>query len=645
MRKSYINALLIPSVAIAMASCDDNSWNDHELDGFESDPAITDVQTIEYTLTAADYAAIASNSDNLSLAGEAGAEALEGVGTQLYFTQDASAAEYVPAFLASSSFPYFTLSDGSAVKVTYKEAVALPEEVAKLAAASKVTISTENYQAAWGSEDDYVDCFTPAVAASKYIPRYIPEYLPDAEAGDYAIVTYQTSDQEPVFGTPDDNGPKFTHTLLGEMADGKYLIVANGNAATVVSKAYGYFGLTEVTVEGENLTAEDVTDIEFTFTATDGGYYIKDPKDRYVYMDETHDSFNFSADLPADAAVWTVTFNEDGSVKIMNVARQKYIQYDTKYSSYGSYNSERGVMPSLYRQIEAAAKAPAKAPLANVPYTTAYSVWAYDGSAWSAAADVVILQPSDYKDMQQSYQNLSGSLPAEYLPIFMDKNYPYAQADDVKYVLYQYYNGSSTSYVADQYVYDGSAWKLNNGIETVTSQFVLNGGVWKFDPSVTVTLPVGKSIPISQTYYQACVDWVYENIDKPLGSTSIKSGLYYVTSYGNNEYYSGTSAYQNNVDLRADKAIEQYPKGYEGMSNDEIVELMKHRFAYEVMPGALKALHADAVPVEGVEVLYTIHFSVYTGSNTEYTIVYKVTAPATFEFVSCDWWENGAPAE
>lgn len=645
MRKSYIYAMLIPSVAIAMTACDDNAWND-KLDGFEGDPAIKDVQTIEYTLTAADYAAIASNSDNLKLAGEANADALKAVGTQHYFAGAISAADYVPAFLASTSFPYFTLSDGSAVKLTYSEATALPEEISQLVAASKVTLTTEDYQIAWGSDDDYVDCFTPSVSASKHIPRLLANTLDDAQAGEYAIVTYQVSEQEPVFGTPDEPEATYTHTLATKMAAGTYVIVADGNAATTVAKNYGYLGVTEVTSDGKGLNlTEETPSIEFTFTAVDGGYNIQDCDGRYLYQSGTYNSFNFSATLPEAGAVWDVTVNGDGTAKILNKNVNKFVQYDPNYTSYGSYADERGVLPSMYLKTSSPAKAAAKAPLATVPYSTAYSVWAFDGSKWTSPADVVVLQPSDYTEMQQKYPNLSAALPAQLLPIFMAKKFPYAQADDAKFIMYQYYDGSATNYRCDQYTYDGSAWALNNGVVTATSQFVRNGGKWKFDPSVTLTLPAGKGQALSTTYYQACVDWVYENIDKPLGSTSIKSGLYYVSSYGNNEYYSGTSAYQNNVDLRADKAKEQYPAGYEGMTNEQIIELMKHRFAFEVMPGALKALHSDAVPVEGVDVLYTITFGIYTGSNATHTIVYKVTAPGTFEFVSCDWWEGGVPAE
>lgn len=111
-----------------------------------------------------------------------------------------------------------------------------------------------------------------------------------------------------------------------------------------------------------------------------------------------------------------------------------------------------------------------------------------------------------------------------------------------------------------------------------------------------------------------------------------------MTSFGNNEYYSGTSAYQNNVDLRADKAKAQYPDGYEGMSDEEIVALMKKRFETEVMPGALAMLHPDAKPMDGVQVTYTITFGTYdyTGSNT-YKIRFEVTGPGEFTFLDCTW--------
>ena len=73
------------------------------------------------------------------------------------------------------------------------------------------------------------------------------------------------------------------------------------------------------------------------------------------------------------------------------------------------------------------------------------------------------------------------------------------------------------------------------------------------------------------------------------------------------------------------------------MSDDEIVALEKKRFMNEVMPGALSKLHPDAVPVEGIEVTYTVNFSAYTGTTTAYTAVFKVVGPGKFEPVSCTW--------
>ena len=205
------------------------------------------------------------------------------------------------------------------------------------------------------------------------------------------------------------------------------------------------------------------------------------------------------------------------------------------------------------------------------------------------------------------------------------------------YVLWLHYNGGTTAYDCSEYVFGADGWTYNNYVTEETSQFVNVDGEWVYDPSITLELPAGKGQELSTLYFQACVDWVYENICVPLGDTSITSGKFYVSKYGNNEYYAGTSAYQGNLDLRPEKAREQYPAGYEGLSDDEIVELEKERFLNEVMPGALAKLHPNIKPEEGIDVTVTITFGVYTGTTTNYTAVWKVTGPATFEPVSCDW--------
>ena len=210
-------------------------------------------------------------------------------------------------------------------------------------------------------------------------------------------------------------------------------------------------------------------------------------------------------------------------------------------------------------------------------------------------------------------------------------------------VAYLYYDSKAkvTSYACDPYICgEDGVWTLNTGITAVTNQFVRNAGKWMYDPCVTITLPAGKGQELSTKYYQACVNWVYENICVPLGDTDIKSGKFYVSSYGNNENYIGTSAYQGNVDLRPSAAKGQYPAEYQDMDDAAVVALEKTRFMNEVMPGALATLHADAVPVDGIDVIYTINFYAYDGSATTlYTARFRVTAPGKFEPIDCTWDE------
>lgn len=85
----------------------------------------------------------------------------------------------------------------------------------------------------------------------------------------------------------------------------------------------------------------------FTLTETNGGYTIQDAYGRYLYMKDNFDSFNVSADRQ-EGDVWTVEPQADGTVKITNVLKSKYIQYRASHNSYGAYADEQGIKPSLY---------------------------------------------------------------------------------------------------------------------------------------------------------------------------------------------------------------------------------------------------------------------------------------------------------
>ena len=110
---------------------------------------------------------------------------------------------------------------------------------------------------------------------------------------------------------------------------------------------YGYIQKADVTPSNNKITTDAAN--EFIFTAVDGGYTIQ-AGGKYYYMQGTYNSFNVSAELPSSGYVWSVTMNSDNTVTITNVEKQKTIQYDTQYNSYGAYDTTKGVFPSLFKK-------------------------------------------------------------------------------------------------------------------------------------------------------------------------------------------------------------------------------------------------------------------------------------------------------
>lgn len=694
--KTYLHALLALSLACAATACDENAWN-KELDGWDekNDQPVQQVQTIEYTLTNNDYSIIAGLSANVAIAGENGAAALKEVGTLKRFSAEAPASTYAPALFSDSNFPYFTLTNGSSIKLTYNVATDEPVLYKAAANAQTLTVTDDFYQTkVWESEENYINAFAPSKPAASYLPAYISAELSPAD-GEVAVVTYNIATQEPVFGS---NGgsteePTFTPSdVIGTVQKGDnvtingvvtgicnqgYIITDNSGSILVYMgssfdianvamgqqlKITGEIGAYNkgLQVTGSSATVEAIGEQAVAypepkvFTAAELDVAITRTTDETAVYGKLTGTTKFSMDKENPDKVRNINLIIDGASKAQGSVYQftdsqlALFKADTEQTIEGYFIA---VASSRYCNFVVTAvdgvpcfPAPAKASRAKaspyVPVETEYAVYTYENNRWNANSDFMIVQPADYTAMGQRYPNLSEAEP--YLSTWLKVKLPYAAEGDIKYVIWTKYASGTSTTECNAYRYDGSVWSAYNFTSTQTDQFVMTVGKWLFDPNVTITLPAGKSQPLSTTYFQACVNWVFENICKPMGDTDIKSGKFYVSSYGNNEYYSGTSAFQGNVDLRPTAALAQYAAGYEGMTDSEIVELEKHRFMEEVMPGALATLHADAKPLEGLDVLYTINFSAYDGASTNaYVAVFKVVGPGKFEPVSCTWWENG----
>lgn len=137
----------------------------------------------------------------------------------------------------------------------------------------------------------------------------------------------------------------------------KYLIVAQRDDKTYYAIPgketynYGYLSTQEADGYVDELKIKSSYDDAFTFEALDGGYSIKDCYGRYLYMDDSHASFQFGT----DAQAWTVEAAENGTFTITN--NSKFIQWgDGTYTTFGAYDEkkETTVLPMLFVYDEAA---------------------------------------------------------------------------------------------------------------------------------------------------------------------------------------------------------------------------------------------------------------------------------------------------
>lgn len=669
------NSIILGAVAFGLGSCGENSWNDTYLKGFEGGADMSNVQTLNYTLTASDYENLAANKDNKAKAEAANVAAeLESVASLKYFNSVITPEEYIPSFLSDPNFPYFTLSDGSAINITYKIAQNLPEEIIGLNAAKQWSLSDEDYQGVYGSDENYAPAFSPSHSASAYLPNMLAQKYPDAVANDYVVVNYASATSDPNFGSSET--PEFEESdVLGNIALNDNISV-NGIVTGICKQGFilSDKGGSILVYIGKNY------DIN--------AYAIGDQ----LEVSGTVSSYNKGFQLPASSVINKVGSTEvaypaptvvtgeamDQAITRTNDATAEYVQFTGKLSISGTYynitvdgavNSQGSLYQfpaDLFPGLEdgkdyvftgyftsissgkfynilateitpANAKSSAPSKVVNLAATSYYAVYKFDGSTWSVPSNVVVIQPEDYSEMGSKYGNLQDDQPEKYIPIFLSKKYPYAAADDTKFVLYRFYNGSGTVLRSEEYSFDGTTWTSitteDGGIVTETNQFVYRNGSWKMDPSIELTLPVGKNQPTSTWFYQAGVDWVKANIKVEDGADA------YVDKYGTAEYYSGCSSYQGNLNINAVYAAISGNSNYSGMTQEEIETTMKTRFENETGPGALSILYPDMAPIGDLQPTVTIEFTAWCtgGVNNVYTIVFKCVSKGKFEFVSCTW--------
>ena len=683
MNKNIIKrSLLLIAVSLFGIACEVDYYNEHYLDGYENNKEITDVRNLEITLTADDYATIAKNNTNKALAeqnGEEAVAALAAISKNKYFATPDEAALYIPAFLDAS---YPTYDNSSSALVTYTTALNIPADVVAMNSAAEYTLTEADYQKIWGSETEFETALTPSTV-SKLRNALTP--VEGMKEGDYMVVTYNYSAEEPKADEPENPYPdqpagNYTSVLgsavLGDGVEVKGYISAVSSQGPILTDnggsilLYKTTGLAigdEVTVSGVissyNCGFQIGTDgisVEVTGTTT---VSYPTPMDLTgALLDEllttrVKDEYAYYAKMTGTVAVSGnyYNFNVDGATTAVGSIYGATDELKTQLSDglqctlYGYFVSisKSGGAPKYVNMIVTSVE-PTGAPKAKtlaVASEKQYAYFKYNGSSFTAA-DIVAIQPADYTAMGQTYGSFTNPKQDNYLPLFLAENYPYAQDKDKVYVGYRCYANSVTSCKVDEYVFNGE-WTKVSYFEEKTDQFRKVEGVWNIDR--TLELDYTGNGADTKAFYQYCVNWVYDFKDVPMGapardnagvivSTDIvlidgakPAGNYWVSNYGNNEFYTGASAYYGNMDWRPSACRTGFAAaGMGDLSDEEILAKLKEHTA-EVFAAVLGYVYPDMTPEDYKKVIIKVYAY---GPNLNYSFTFDVVEKGTFAYVT-----------
>ena len=197
MRTKYLLYSLFATAALTVASCD---YNEEHFPGFDELAHPTDVGNDTLYLAATDYGTIAGIEANKNIALSKDPtdsiffKALEDVKDNEYFSENAQAAWYLPAYL-DQKFPYY--DDGSKVTIYYNEYENLPGYLNDFDGIRSYSLDSDDYKTVWG---DRVTANYLSPSTVRQIPAILSEANPGAKEGAMLLVNYAYSDTEPSIG-------------------------------------------------------------------------------------------------------------------------------------------------------------------------------------------------------------------------------------------------------------------------------------------------------------------------------------------------------------------------------------------------------------------------------------------------------------
>ncbi|MBQ2958583.1 MAG: hypothetical protein IJE06_02795 [Alistipes sp.] len=524
----------------------------------------------------------------------------------------------------------------------------------------------------YGATDEVKAMFTDGEEATIY------GYFCSISSGKYINVVVVSVDEAPAIGGGSEpEAPKYTSALgtavLGDFVevDG-YIsavstqgpILTDNGGSILLYKTSGYEVGDEVSVSGTissygkgfQIGTNDIT-IEKTGTTT--VTYPTPMEITGAVADEllttrVNDEYAYYAKMTGTVSINGNYYNfiladattAQGSFYGATDELKAQLSDGMECTIYGYFTSLSGgkYINMVVTSIEAAPAATALA--LKVKSEKQYAFFKFNGSAYEAT-EIVAVQPADYTSMGQGYGSFTAPAQDSYLPKFLSEKYPYAQVDDKLYVGYRCYSGGATSWKVDEYLFNGE-WTKTVYFESRQDQFRKTEGEWLIDRTLELDFTSTSSAE-TKAFYQYCVNWVYDFKDVPMGapardnageilSTEIvlidgnkPAGNYWVSNYGNNEFYTGASAYYGNMDWRPSAVKGGFAAaGMGDLSDDEILAKLKEHTA-EVYAEVLGYMYPEVTADDYKKVIIKVYCY---GPNKNYSFTFDVVEQGKFQYAA-----------
>ena len=626
-------------IVALLASC---NYNEDNFEGLDEISSVKNVVAYEYEITTADITTIVSalranrNHEDSLLATDLNASKA--------FSSSIPSSRLIPYALQNL---YYSADLSSSAKVTFPYLPDRDETLVKLSQPS-YTLNSDDYKQAWGSATDYVSALTPAKSPATQIPAILSTRKPEAVSGDYAVVQYNYSAQEPEISVAE---VQYTYADFEGQSNGSAIPVAiEGwiNKDITGSKfwqcrTFGGNQYAQFSANGSNeentiwlitsqidLTAGISPKLSFDVT---GGYYKGD-----LLSVKVSENFN-GTEAGITSAEWTdISSNFDipttpeipatayGTLR--PAGEMDFSAYAGKkvYVAFVYTGNGIGNAATTTYQLDNIKRTETKSSMNVTSSGVQYAVYQFDGAAWQAvavSANILALQPEDYVTMGLS--NLTAVQAPNYLPVLLSQKFPFAQEGSERIVVFR--TSSSANY-ADKYTFTAGKWTPPATSEMRTEQYVVSPQGWIFDPTVVLTV----KRYVNTDAVQKFIDYVRNGMEgKWFPYPGRVNEEHY---YGFNAYY-GEIVYDNNRTLYGDDEIKNLATNEEKWALfDERVEIAFPIFASVNYPDM-------QTHVSGVEQLLKVRIEHYYSSSDrryfEHTLKCiksgAAEAPAEFEYI------------